>query len=415
MKPRLLVVGADSLRGGGLVSMSRTGCSVTLVDAGTTHQYESLVDEFAFASSSDSDCDMEAMERLADRHDAVVTLSDGSQAIAAALAARLGSPSPGLKAAAAARDKQLQRSLLTASGLRQPRFAQARDPFDAERFLIRSSSPVIVKPADGGGGLGVTLASTPEQARRAWHIATAFSKSRSVIVEEFVPGVEISAEAVIVDGCVVSMALTDKTLGGPGGLIELSHTSTMTHPWTNVVRPELDRVLSAVEFETGVIHAEFRVASEAACLIEFGARPAGGLIPEVTKLATGIDLYASLAGISLKEPLQPAAEPSASCAIVRFLIGAGSVRRRVTAADVDAGRGSIYAIGQLVPPGCRVPRPTGNWGYVGYVIGAGDDKALVSRDLADASEQILDAMGLTDLGGTESREKDGIPAVTEAS
>lgn len=403
MKPRLLVVGADALRGGAFGEFARDGFQVTLVDGGTTHRYEHLVDRYVFADAADETCDLEPLARLAREHDGVVTLADGSQRTAALLAESAGLPSPGLTASSAARDKSAQRRLARQAGLLQPRSQEAGDAAELLPFLASATGPVVVKPADGGGSMGVSIVDDPAQARAAWHLARAFSRSARVLIEDFIPGVETTVEGVVSRGRLVAFSVTDKTLGGPDGVIELDHTSAGEHPWRQALQAELQAVLDAVAFDTGIVHAEFRVEAGSVCLLEFGARPGGNLIPEITRMATGINLYGALARMSIGgsiSPLEPATHPYAR---VQFLIGSGTVRRRLTRADLGYDLPTLQSIGQLAPPACRVPPPTNNWGYAGYAVGAGPDRDALFEQLRVAGRRMLGAMGLTDLTTTPTR------------
>src|SRR5215213_2373094 len=76
-------------------------------------------------------------------------------ATAAALAARFGLPGPDAASVRAARDKSWQRRALSQAGLPAPEFHVVASAGQAEDATRRIGVPVVVKPVDGSGSVGV--------------------------------------------------------------------------------------------------------------------------------------------------------------------------------------------------------------------------------------------------------------------
>jgi D-alanine-D-alanine ligase len=98
----------------------------------------------------------------------------------------------GVLASALAMDKVISKQLFAYARLPSPDFVALRSdrPFDAEEITRRLGSKVVVKPANEGSAIGVTVVNTAEDLPKG--IAEAFRYDDSVLVEQFVPGVEVT-------------------------------------------------------------------------------------------------------------------------------------------------------------------------------------------------------------------------------
>jgi D-alanine-D-alanine ligase len=98
-------------------------------------------------------------------------------------------------ASALAMDKALSRTLFTAAGLPMAR-AVVAETDDASAVLAHLSPPVVVKPADEGSSVGVSI--VREAADLGPALAQALGMSSRAIVETYVEGVEINVA--VIDG-----------------------------------------------------------------------------------------------------------------------------------------------------------------------------------------------------------------------
>lgn len=87
--------------------------------------------------------------------------------------------------------KVLSGNVFMAGGLQVPEFAEYRayEPAENVRF-DRITFPIVIKPADRGSSLGVSIVRTPEDVSAALDHASAYT--RTVLVQQFVPGREIT-------------------------------------------------------------------------------------------------------------------------------------------------------------------------------------------------------------------------------
>lgn len=222
----------------------------------------------------------------------VTSSSDYYIETAAACAEALGRPGPPAACVRACRDKATQREILRSSGVGGPAFARIRR--QSEVFATGIKFPAIVKPVQGSGSVGVRLCADQEQA--AEHAARLLRTQvnerglpvpAEVLVEEYITGPEFSVE--VFGGRAV--AVVGKHLGPLPWCVEIGH-DLPPEPGRG---PEqlpgaaVDAVL-ALGLGFGAVHVELRLDSAGPRIIEVNPRLAGGMIPELVRLAHGVDL-----------------------------------------------------------------------------------------------------------------------------
>ncbi|WP_176947128.1 ATP-grasp domain-containing protein [Lentzea fradiae] len=168
--------------------------------------------------------------------------------------------------------------------------------------------PCVVKPVDDSGSTGVRLchddrdfAEAVERAREVRRNLRDYLCSPHLLVEEYVPGVEYTAECMwdTVRGRWQLIGYTKKLLGPPPFPVETG----AVFPY--FFEPEFDRVveetvyawLAATGHRHGSAHVEFKVDGDSVALIEINPRLGGDQIRDLIRLTSGvdpIDLYMGL-------------------------------------------------------------------------------------------------------------------------
>lgn len=204
----------------------------------------------------------------------------------------LGHPGATPAAERAMVDKALCREILAGAGLCRVSFTRARLA-ELRTTLGRLDLPVVVKPRALAGGNGVRLvADLADLAdlEREYDpgTATAFGRDE-VLIEEFIPGEEISAEAVVIDGTLVLLTLTDKLNSGPPYFQECGHIlpGRRADLWAPA-GAYLQRVVRALGMVTSPVHAELKIVGDRLELVEMNARFGGGGIVRLMTEALSI-------------------------------------------------------------------------------------------------------------------------------
>ncbi|MER5730135.1 ATP-grasp domain-containing protein [Streptomyces sp. NPDC002138] len=239
----------------------------------------------------------------------VLAITEFSMELAAAVREHLGIPGTPSAAEARVLDKAETREVLREHGLTQVGFHRT-SLLSPEDLLGGLEPPVVVKPRSFSGSHGVTfvadrselarvfepydLAETDHEERdsRVAHLS-GDHRTHEVIIEEFVPGPEISVEGLVVDGKLTLFALTDKVNTGMPHFEEIGHVvpSRYTQERSAQVEEYLQAVVSALGFVTSPMHAEIKLLDDRIELVEIHTRYAGDRVVELLESAYEIRPY----------------------------------------------------------------------------------------------------------------------------
>ncbi|MFK0292669.1 acetyl-CoA carboxylase biotin carboxylase subunit family protein [Streptomyces sp. NPDC090442] len=254
-------------------------------------------------------------------------------------------------------DKREQREALLrgAPQVAQPRFLPMdlgdQDAADGLGF------PQVIKPADGGGGLGVLLVDGAAQRGRALDRIRALANYgggafSGIVVEEFVKGPELSLQGVAQHGGAVLLSVCEKLTcleevpGEPGlsGFREVGHVA---RPGTDAP-PELHALaqacLDAVGYRAGPFHLDVLQGPTGPVFVEMGFRLSGGGLVALVEKTTGAD-WAELAFASHLGDAAPLRAPSPDTGT-----GTGGVAGQISAVS----EAELAAAEALQEPGITV-------------------------------------------------------------
>lgn len=140
--------------------------------------------------------------------DGVVALSCDVGPVVSRVANALGLPHVPYETALLGWDKQALRLKLREAGIRVPSGFEV--PEGRTHLMTPQDNVLIVKPVGGRGGRGVKLVRTTEELLEAIKEGQNLSPQETAIVEHFVDGPQVSAEALVWDSKVTFCGLTDR-------------------------------------------------------------------------------------------------------------------------------------------------------------------------------------------------------------
>ncbi len=175
--------------------------------------------------------------------------------------------------------------------------------------VVPTVYPLIVKPVDRSGSLGVVKVYTPEAYVVAVQNALAYSFAKEVIVEQFVEGREISVEFISYQGKHYPLTITDKVTTGAPHFVELEHhqPACLTDAMKQKIFTLTALALDALELTNGASHSEFIITeNDEVYLVEVGARMGGDFIgSDLVHLSTGYDFVKGVIEVSLGAFTEP--------------------------------------------------------------------------------------------------------------
>ncbi|MFJ9900747.1 ATP-grasp domain-containing protein [Streptomyces sp. NPDC091280] len=324
----VLVVAADreaeGYRGTCLKSVAAAYDVVLITGEEPSWEVPYLRDCVVVADPTDQAALSAAGRVLAERHRlaGVLTWTEWLLVPVARLARQLGLPTAGPEAMRACRNKATARTLFARHGVPSAASASVRSLAEAQDAAVRIGYPVVCKPAAHAASIGVIRADTPEQLGPAYafahRVAGLGRESRSVLVEEYLDGPEVSVECVTHRGQSTAVAVTRKTVGQAPFFEETAHSVDAADPLLDVVAPAARAAIRALGVTDGVSHVELRLVDGRPRLIEVNGRIAGDMTSHLVHLATGIDLARAAADIAC-DRTPDLTSTRASAAAIRLL------------------------------------------------------------------------------------------------
>ena len=323
--------------------------------------------------------------------DAVVAVDDRGVEVAALAGERLGLTHTDPGAVAATRDKSLMRELLMGTAVRQPAFAIAHTADDVPRKAAAVGYPIVVKPTTLSGSRGVIRVDADAAARDAARRIRTFYDG-PILVEEYVPGVEVSVEALARgdDGFDV-LAVFDKPdpLVGPY-FEETIYVTPSRLPDDVVTRVSHFTALAAraIGIVEGPVHAELRIDGTRVWLIEIAARSIGGLCSRSLRFGAGIALEELILRHALGLPVGDAERELGASGVMMLPIRHGGVLQEVRGRDAALAVAGITGLEITVPRGREVqPLPEGDR-YLGFLFAKAATPAAVEDALRAAHAEL---------------------------
>jgi|GEM_PF-2808530 len=218
------------------------------------------------------------------------------------------------------RNKSQMRDRLSSLGRYQPKYTTLRNEEDLKSFLETSVQlPLIMKPSEMMSSLGVKLIETKEQ------IETHFFQTRDadfdqedlrtlygdigneVICEQYINGLEYSAEVIVQNGVATILGITKKFTTPPPYFEEVGHQFPADDLSPQQHQALSDLVVathSKLHYQNTITHTEVRFLGNEPYLMEINSRLGGDLIYELIGRSTGFHLGQLLSDIATGSPVK---------------------------------------------------------------------------------------------------------------
>ena len=253
--------------------------------------------------------DHEALVRHieAQRIDQVMSFSDRGMIAAAKLREQLSMGGNDVQSELWVFDKVLMRERLHEAGLSDVRFKSTT----LERLVEDASDqplPIVVKPANLGASICVELigskSALPGYIERC-RSNRVFNDGR-LIIEEYVPGPELSVEGIIARGDIGFLGVTESHTSGVPYFVGSGHDFFASHKDASRIYEFTTAVIRCLQIDNCPFHIELKCTGDHYEVVEAHTRFAGAMIMELVERATGVKVFANyietLAGGNLPQP-----------------------------------------------------------------------------------------------------------------
>lgn len=238
----------------------------------------------------------------------VYSSSDYFVGTAALVAERLGLPGPSSLAIRECREKLTQRNRLSDAGLLMPTSILVTDEQQIATAYEKAGPRVVIKPQTGSGSFGVRYADSLDDAYEwAAKLLEIGTNERGqpfggVLIESYLSGSEYSVEVFDSEAVIV----TEKHLSEMPFFVEVGHDmpAAVTESTETALMACARAAVKALNLGWGPVHVELRNTADGPVIIEVNPRLAGGFIPTLVKLCTGVDLIAATVAKAAGTPIE---------------------------------------------------------------------------------------------------------------
>ena len=356
---------------------------------------------------------------------AIVGVDDDTTLLATAASAALELPHNPVDSAKATRNKYRLRHTLATNGVSVPayqRFSIEDNPaeivgvgnviqgMDSVYSQTESPNPYrpdsqvgfpcVIKPLSLSASRGVIRADTPAEFIEAFQRTTKLlhtlqestdPPAQYLLVEDYIPGIEVALEGILLDGELKTLALFDKPdpLEGPFFEETLYVTpSRLSVDIQEALHHATAEAADALGLRHGPIHAELRYNDTGAHLIEIAARTIGGLCARTLRFGTGMSLEELVIRHAIGQQVEELQREQQAAGVMMIPVPKagilGEVRGKTAAHCVDG----IVEVNITIPIGGEVvPLPEGAR-YLGFIFARAKTPESVESALREAHRQL---------------------------
>lgn len=342
---------------------------------------------------NDVDGSVRRLLSTVERVDAVVAVDSEMLPLAAELGVALNLAGNPRAAVAAAADKAIQRRLWADAGVAQPQFRIA----SADTAVRSIGFPCVVKPVSLSASRGVMRADDEAG------LSAAVSEIRAILVEsggadepilleEYVPGWELSIDGLLTDGALAVTAVFDKPDMPDGPTFEetlLVTPSRLPAPTLAAAIALAERAARALGLRHGPIHAELRIdeRSGTPVMLELAARSIGGLCSRSLRFleGTSLEMLILLNALGVAVDL---GRPTGASGVLMLPVERAGVLQAVEGQAEARAMAGVTGLSITIPLGQTVrPLPWGDR-YLGFIFAEGKNAAEVEAALHSARDRL---------------------------
>ncbi len=330
--------------------------------------------------------------------DAVLALDDSATLVAAIASNELGLPQNDPLSALAARDKFVMRERLAAAGVPVPSYRRYPLTSDPRAIATETAFPCVVKPLRLSGSRGVIRADDPASLVAAWERTKQIllndghdPATTDLLIERYLPGVEVAVEGLLTGGELRVLALFDKPdpLEGPFFEETIYVTpSRLPAATQNAIARRTAEAAAAIGLREGPVHAELRINDEDVWPIELAGRSIGGLCSSVLEFGTGISLEELILRHAVGYPLPAVERDTRAAGVMMIPIPKGGILRAVDGVEEAQRTPSVTGVeitAKLNNP--LVPLPEGA-SYLGFIFARAATAASVEAAMREAHARL---------------------------
>ncbi len=332
---------------------------------------------------------------------AIIGVDDDTTILATMASAALGLPHNPISSAKATRDKYRLRQTLDKNGVPVPKYRCFSIHDDITEISNQVNYPCVIKPLSLSASRGVIRADNSlqfsENVERITKILHSVMEARGadtnkdsyqyLLVEDYIPGIEVALEGILLDGELKTLALFDKPdpLEGPFFEETLYITpSRLPEDIQDELQLATADAATALGLQHGPVHAELRYNEKGALLIEIAARTIGGLCSRTLRFGTGMSLEELVIRHAIGQPIDTFNREKQAAGVMMIPVPKAGILGDVRGKTDAYGVNGIEEVNITIAIGGKVePLPEGDK-YLGFIFARAKTPEKVESALREA-------------------------------
>ena len=299
---KLMVLGAGAPQACLLDAAKRRGYRTVVCSIPGDYPGFSHADEIAYYDISQPDEVLKAAREFSVDGIATCCLDTGVRALGYACE-KLGFP--GLSEAAAIRsaDKWQMKKAFAEAGVNTARFIRIAGEDELASALEDMALPVVVKAVDLQGSKGVYICRTREQAFDAFREARQLTRREYLILEEFIEGNELGAQAFVYRGEILFVLPHGDNTYMSSTAVPIGHYVPLDAPQAvlDAAVTESEKAIRAIGLDNCAVNIDLIERGGKIYLIELTGRAGATCLPETVSIWYGLDYYEMIAAMAMGE------------------------------------------------------------------------------------------------------------------
>lgn len=242
--------------------------------------------------------------------DGIMTHAVEIPQIVSKVAEKMNLPGLSSEIAEVATNKKTRIECFKKKNIPSPNFFYASSITEILEKIKNFDFPLVMKPIDNAGSRGVSKIENLDLIEDRYNEAISFSKSKTVLIEEFLNGPQISTESIIVNDKIITTGFADRNYDVDKQFfpyfIENGHTipSILSDQEKSSVISTVENAIRALGIDFGVAKGDLILDNGIPKVLEMAVRTSGGrFASDMVPLATGVNILKPLIQMSLGEKI----------------------------------------------------------------------------------------------------------------
>lgn len=311
----------------------------------------------------------------------VMTLASDVPLTVSRVADALNLPGLPVNIAEVLQDKLLMKKKLRAYNIPAPQFYSVHSHNEAVDVSKKIGYPLVIKPIDNSGSKGVILVESEADLLNAYSWALKHClNNRTLLVEEFLKGPQISTESIVYRGNIYTTGFADRNYSLNSFFkpyfIEDGHTipSSLSDKDQDRIRRLIEKTVRYLNINFGVVKGDVVLTDNGPKIIELAGRLSGGrFCTDTVPIARGINIVKEMIKLSVGESINiDNLKPKFNYAAAqRYLFPKPGKVESIINISKQAQHDWIHKIEIYIKKGNIIEKITNHSQRAGYVITSG--------------------------------------------